>query len=356
MITKHIQQDWTASVPGGIPEIVGDRLYAQDLLRDILYLQDRTGLILSDIISQIPILLSGGIVTKGTGDTLNITTGYGYCAYEVQIVNSYGSTPPTSQNEDVECIRVAWDAQTDMAIPGYVFGSTNYVKVQYIDSDSSQRARAKKAGTYYYDQEPSYQFVVDTVAPTKYDLTLATFTDIAGAFTPYSAHALIQIPAKNIVNILNTTDSTDKDTGALIVEGGIGIEKNLSVGGDLSVDWGGSGTPVAGWLDDGTPYYKKRITIGDWNMDTTANVSIAHGLTDFKTVISIQAIIRNDADDTYYKIERGQDSADPSLISATIGGWSSTNVVLYRRTNGLFDSVSFDSTSYNRGWIVIEYI
>jgi hypothetical protein len=37
------------------------------------------------------------------------------------------------------------------------------------------------------------------------------------------------------VEILDDTQSTDKDTGALIVEGGVGIEKNLNVGGDLKV-------------------------------------------------------------------------------------------------------------------------
>jgi hypothetical protein len=37
------------------------------------------------------------------------------------------------------------------------------------------------------------------------------------------------------VLIKNVTDSTDKDTGALIVEGGVGIEKNLNVGVNLGV-------------------------------------------------------------------------------------------------------------------------
>ena len=37
------------------------------------------------------------------------------------------------------------------------------------------------------------------------------------------------------ITIGDTTQSTDKDTGALVVEGGVGIEKNLNVGGDISV-------------------------------------------------------------------------------------------------------------------------
>jgi hypothetical protein len=38
------------------------------------------------------------------------------------------------------------------------------------------------------------------------------------------------------VLISNTTDSTDKDTGALVIEGGVGIEKNLSIGLNLAID------------------------------------------------------------------------------------------------------------------------
>lgn len=42
------------------------------------------------------------------------------------------------------------------------------------------------------------------------------------------------------VDITNTTQSTNKDTGALVVEGGVGVEKNLNVGGDLAVTGGGT--------------------------------------------------------------------------------------------------------------------
>ena len=39
-----------------------------------------------------------------------------------------------------------------------------------------------------------------------------------------------------IVTFGNTTDSTDKDTGGAVFNGGVGIEKNLNVGGELKVD------------------------------------------------------------------------------------------------------------------------
>ena len=38
-----------------------------------------------------------------------------------------------------------------------------------------------------------------------------------------------------LVSVANTTQSTDKDTGALVVEGGVGIEKDVHIGGNLNV-------------------------------------------------------------------------------------------------------------------------
>ena len=39
-----------------------------------------------------------------------------------------------------------------------------------------------------------------------------------------------------VTKILSSDESTDKDTGALVVDGGVGIEKNINVGGDANVD------------------------------------------------------------------------------------------------------------------------
>jgi hypothetical protein len=59
------------------------------------------------------------------------------------------------------------------------------------------------------------------------NVNIGSVTSGSGAFTTLSA--------SGATTITNTTDSTDKDTGALVVEGGVGIEKNLSVGGDLDI-------------------------------------------------------------------------------------------------------------------------
>ena len=61
-----------------------------------------------------------------------------------------------------------------------------------------------------------------------------TQTYITAVTTDDSESVTIESTPKLLVK--NTTDSTDKDTGAVIVEGGVGIEKNLTVGVDLKVD------------------------------------------------------------------------------------------------------------------------
>lgn len=98
----------------------------------------------------------------------------------------------------------------------------------------------------------------------------------------------------------------------------------------------------------------KIIDIGDWNMDTAQTASVNHGITDWKKIRDINAIIRNDADDTYYNlgtvvVASGNASGAVSYVSSTI--------VRLNRTDspGIFDGVNFDSTSYNRGWIIITY-
>ena len=51
------------------------------------------------------------------------------------------------------------------------------------------------------------------------------------------------------INIGDVTDSTNKDTGALVVEGGVGIEKNLNVGGNATIS--------------GVSTFTGSVTIGD---------------------------------------------------------------------------------------------
>ena len=96
----------------------------------------------------------------------------------------------------------------------------------------------------------------------------------------------------------------------------------------------------------------KTIDLGDWDMDATASLNVAHGLsaTEWKTIRSASLIIRNDADTTYYEAFNHTISKEVYFTSM-----DSTNIVLNRAAGGTFDDVTFDSTSYNRGWLTIQY-
>lgn len=90
---------------------------------------------------------------------------------------------------------------------------------------------------------------------------------------------------------------------------------------------------------------EKIINIGDWNMDSTLSVAVAHGITHTK-IRSISVVVRSDSDANYH---------DFGAFGCVGMYASSTNIILLRETGGTFDNTSYDSTSYNRGWITIQY-
>jgi hypothetical protein len=104
-------------------------------------------------------------------------------------------------------------------------------------------------------------------------------------------------------------------------------------------------------LFDGGVFKTKVIAIGDWNMDSTVFVSIAHGLTQ-ANIRSIAISIRNNSGDLRaFAINE---------IDDLLGGDSgvlvnSSNINIVRKTGGVYDSSLYNSTSFNRGWIVITF-
>lgn len=109
-------------------------------------------------------------------------------------------------------------------------------------------------------------------------------------------------------------------------------------------------TPSLVTVDGSTKYHQKVVSIGDWDMDATATINVAHGITLTK-FRSASFTIRNDSNDTYYPDGR----SSGGVIAAEMLTVDATNVVLRRVASGIFDSTDFDSTSYNRGWVTIFY-
>jgi hypothetical protein len=108
---------------------------------------------------------------------------------------------------------------------------------------------------------------------------------------------------------------------------------------------------------DGTNIIKtKIIDIGDWNMDSNSFVSIAHGLTHGK-IRSVSALIRNNTESVTYDLLNYSTGAGDTAVSGDIQLNAAVGtVILNRKATGGFDGASFNSTSYNRGWITITYV
>jgi len=106
------------------------------------------------------------------------------------------------------------------------------------------------------------------------------------------------------------------------------------------------------FANSGIYFLTKAMEIGDWNMDFTEYLYVAHGLT-YAKILRVSATIRDDGDNTRCPINRYDSPASVGFGGVSIGG---ANVALYRYTGGGFDNVNYDSTPYNRGWIFIDYV
>jgi hypothetical protein len=96
------------------------------------------------------------------------------------------------------------------------------------------------------------------------------------------------------------------------------------------------------------------LELGDWNMVSTTNIDVAHGL-EYNDIISAEVFIRNDANTLKYNIGTGASATD-TTPQGYVGDIGSTNINIVRLTGGKFDHVDYNLTSYNRGWLIITYI
>ena len=109
--------------------------------------------------------------------------------------------------------------------------------------------------------------------------------------------------------------------------------------------------PIVGTVDgvDISAFQSKVVEIGDWDMDATAVVNVAHGLT-FANIRSVSVLVRKDVGNYGYSIDYGAPDAYGNCTVLT------DYIQLTRIEGAFFDSADFDETPFNRGWIVIWYV
>lgn len=94
------------------------------------------------------------------------------------------------------------------------------------------------------------------------------------------------------------------------------------------------------------------LEIGDWDMDTNATTNPIVTQVSAASIRSIDAIIRDDGGSVISNLMIVDASCilQGGITSSLTGSFS-----LRRLTGGTFDSSSYNSTGYNRGWVTIVY-
>ena len=103
------------------------------------------------------------------------------------------------------------------------------------------------------------------------------------------------------------------------------------------------------------PLLEKILEIGDWNMDANNSTTVNHDFGTADKVLFANAFIRNDDGVRTHPLIGGHSVTVGDYRGGDITGIEADHFGLTRTVSGYFDSVDFDATSYNRGWIYIRY-
>lgn len=166
------------------------------------------------------------------------------------------------------------------------------------------------------------------------------------------------------IQINNKLTDPTTTIGDMIYRNGSNLVDRLPIGAETQVLTVAGGLPT--WQYPGGIVQNTTVDIGDWNMDTTAGINvIIPGVIPSK-IRAIYGVVRTDVGsllgETYYPLSSyGTGNAAGVEPNLHIGGYNpsggtDTSVVLRRVDGSVFDSVSFDDTSYNRGWLVVSYV
>lgn len=158
---------------------------------------------------------------------------------------------------------------------------------------------------------------------------------------------------QTVAVVFNETDSTfELITNSAVAP--VDISRAQTVAG-VKTFTGGIVGDLTGNADSATKHgilNLKVIEIGDWDMDASNLTAVAHGITSTK-IRTVTTLIRNDANTLFHPLMFVTGSEGSLNRGELI---ESTNITLYRDDGGQFNNANYNSTSYNRGWVTIQYI
>jgi len=215
-----------------------------------------------------------------------------------------------------------WANANEKAWKGYIGVSLNNWNTTGVPS-VAEGGILEVGGSIFYFGDTEAITGTPSTANLNYIMATVSSTNVAVSYTT--------VAPSWIANKMGWYDATE----AKRYVGGCGINKHMK------------------WVyDKGRDnVMEKTLDIGDWNMDGTATITIAHGLP--STAIQyVQTYIRGDAG-----VSNGP--IDLDVGSGAAGYWQvasdGLNISLFRNEGGTFDSAAYNETTYNRGWITISY-
>ena len=100
----------------------------------------------------------------------------------------------------------------------------------------------------------------------------------------------------------------------------------------------------------------KVVELGDWNMNTTTQILVNHGISNHRNIRNVSVMIRNDLGGILNMLDSISSATAGTDTNGAVATISTSQITLIRTTGGLFDATSYESTSYNRGWMTIQYV
>jgi hypothetical protein len=167
-----------------------------------------------------------------------------------------------------------------------VSGGVGIAKSVYIGEDLDVTGSLSVGGTITYDDIHNLDSIGIVTARTgihieSNGLTIVGVTtglSVSGVGT-FGAITATTITGSGALTVTDTTQSTSKDTGAIILNGGIGCEKNLNVGTAVTMDGStglttfsqgirvGGGNPLFEKAHVNTTAWSASVAAGDINLD-----------------------------------------------------------------------------------------
>jgi hypothetical protein len=184
--------------------------------------------------------------------------------------------------------------------------------------------------------------------------TSSITTTKLGYLTDVTSNIQAQLDSKlsSVTGAISTVTSLDLTANRVTVSSALG---KIAASGITTTELNQLSGVVAGVTSSASGTARlitKVLPLGFWNMDSTASITVAHGVVDFTKIRSIHVTILNDG-------ETGTTSGFWTDGSAgTVALYTSTDstlITINRIAGGLYDSTTFDRADLNRGWVTITY-